>query len=62
MPMNVAYRAPGDLPDVIPVFPLAGALLLSGAVLIATALVISPPLIRSRAARARPLPPNYAPI
>lgn len=28
MPMNVAYRGPGDLPDVIPVFPLAGALLL----------------------------------
>jgi hypothetical protein len=28
MPMNVAYRSPGDLPDVIPVFPLAGALLL----------------------------------
>jgi uncharacterized protein len=28
MPMNVAYRGPNDLPDVIPVFPLAGALLL----------------------------------
>ena len=28
MPMNAAYRSPGDLPDVIPVFPLAGALLL----------------------------------
>src|SRR6201988_4474118 len=28
MPMNVAYRGPGDLPDVIPVFPLPGALLL----------------------------------
>src|SRR5438105_7337977 len=28
MPMNVAYRGPGDLPDVIPIFPLAGALLL----------------------------------
>jgi Lon protease-like protein len=28
MPMNVAYRTPADLPDVIPVFPLAGALLL----------------------------------
>src|SRR5580704_9573730 len=28
MPMNVAYRGPGDLADVIPVFPLAGALLL----------------------------------
>jgi hypothetical protein len=28
MPMNVAYRGPGDLPDAIPVFPLAGALLL----------------------------------
>jgi Lon protease-like protein len=28
MPMNAVYRGPGDLPDVIPVFPLAGALLL----------------------------------
>jgi Lon protease-like protein len=28
MPMNVAYRGPGDLPEAIPVFPLAGALLL----------------------------------
>jgi Lon protease-like protein len=28
MPMNAPYRGPGDLPDVIPVFPLAGALLL----------------------------------
>jgi Lon protease-like protein len=28
MPMNVTYNGPGDLPDVIPVFPLAGALLL----------------------------------
>jgi Lon protease-like protein len=28
MPMNVAYRNPGDLADVIPVFPLPGALLL----------------------------------
>src|ERR1700752_3057187 len=28
MPMNVAYRGPEDLPDVIPVFPLPGALLL----------------------------------
>jgi Lon protease-like protein len=28
MPMNVAYHNPGDLADVIPVFPLAGALLL----------------------------------
>jgi Lon protease-like protein len=28
MPMNVSYHGPGDLPDVIPVFPLAGALLL----------------------------------
>jgi uncharacterized protein len=28
MPTNVAYHKPGDLPDVIPVFPLAGALLL----------------------------------
>ncbi len=26
--MNVTYHGPGDLPDVIPVFPLAGALLL----------------------------------
>ena len=28
MPMNAAYRSPGDLPAVIPVFPLPGALLL----------------------------------
>lgn len=28
MPMNVVYRGPSDLPGVIPVFPLAGALLL----------------------------------
>jgi len=28
MPMNAVYRGPGDLPEVIPVFPLAGALLL----------------------------------
>jgi uncharacterized protein len=28
MPMNVTYHGPGDLADVIPVFPLAGALLL----------------------------------
>jgi Lon protease-like protein len=28
MPMNVTYHSPGDLPNVIPVFPLAGALLL----------------------------------
>ena len=28
VPMNVTYHGPGDLPDVIPVFPLAGALLL----------------------------------
>jgi hypothetical protein len=28
MPMNVAYEKPGDLIDVIPVFPLPGALLL----------------------------------
>jgi Lon protease-like protein len=28
MPMNPVYRGPGDLPDVIPVFPLVGALLL----------------------------------
>jgi Lon protease-like protein len=28
MPMNVVYRSSADLPEVIPVFPLAGALLL----------------------------------
>ena len=28
MPMNTAYHKPGDLPEVIPVFPLSGALLL----------------------------------
>lgn len=28
MPMNTTFRGPGDLTDVIPVFPLAGALLL----------------------------------
>jgi uncharacterized protein len=28
MPMNAVYRGPGDLPPTIPVFPLAGALLL----------------------------------
>jgi Lon protease-like protein len=28
MPMNATYRGPSDLPDVIPVFPLPGALLL----------------------------------
>jgi hypothetical protein len=28
MPMNAAYHGPSDLPDVIPVFPLPGALLL----------------------------------
>src|SRR3954447_25045072 len=28
MPMNAAYRSPADLPPVIPVFPLPGALLL----------------------------------
>jgi Lon protease-like protein len=28
MPMNPAYHSPGDLPEVIPVFPLSGALLL----------------------------------
>jgi uncharacterized protein len=28
MPMNVVYRGPGDLPEVIPLFPLPGALLL----------------------------------
>jgi Lon protease-like protein len=28
MPSNVAYRGPADLPEIIPVFPLTGALLL----------------------------------
>src|SRR5271156_841778 len=28
MPINAEYRRPGDLPEVIPVFPLPGALLL----------------------------------
>ncbi len=28
MPMNAHYRGPIDLPEVIPVFPLPGALLL----------------------------------
>ncbi len=28
MPMNAQYRGPGDLPEIIPVFPLPGALLL----------------------------------
>jgi Lon protease-like protein len=28
MPMNASYRGPGELPEVIPVFPLPGALLL----------------------------------
>ena len=28
MPMNAQYRRPIDLPEVIPVFPLPGALLL----------------------------------
>jgi Lon protease-like protein len=28
MPMNAVYQSPADLPDVIPVFPLAGAVLL----------------------------------
>ena len=28
MPMNAEYRGPGDLADVIPIFPLPGALLL----------------------------------
>src|SRR6184192_1616475 len=28
MPINAEYRGPSDLPDVIPVFPLPGALLL----------------------------------
>src|SRR5215210_6410155 len=28
MPMNADYRGPADLPEIIPVFPLPGALLL----------------------------------
>src|SRR5881227_1422496 len=28
MPINAEYRGPGELPEIIPVFPLAGALLL----------------------------------
>jgi hypothetical protein len=28
MPINAEYRGPGDLPELIPVFPLPGALLL----------------------------------
>src|SRR5215471_10171158 len=28
MPLNIEYRGPADLPEIIPVFPLAGALLL----------------------------------
>jgi len=28
MPMNQSYHQPSDLPEVIPVFPLPGALLL----------------------------------
>ena len=28
MPMNAVYRGPGDLPQKIPIFPLAGAVLL----------------------------------
>ena len=28
MPMNVIYRGSADLPEIIPVFPLSGALLL----------------------------------
>jgi Lon protease-like protein len=28
MPINVEYRGPGDLPPIVPVFPLSGALLL----------------------------------
>src|SRR3954468_3601527 len=28
MPMNAVYQGPADLPDIIPVFPLEGALLL----------------------------------
>src|ERR1700735_151327 len=30
MPINAEYRGPGDLPEIIPVFPLPGALLLPG--------------------------------
>ena len=30
MPMNKTYAGPGDLPDSIPLFPLAGAILLPG--------------------------------
>jgi Lon protease-like protein len=33
MPTNVSYKTPSDLPGVIPVFPLAGALLLPRALL-----------------------------
>lgn len=33
MPANVNYKTPGDLPGIIPVFPLAGALLLPRALL-----------------------------
>jgi len=28
MPINAEYRGPGELPKIIPVFPLPGALLL----------------------------------
>ena len=28
MPINAEYRGPGELPEMIPVFPLPGALLL----------------------------------
>ena len=28
MPINIEYRGPSDLPEIIPVFPLPGALLL----------------------------------
>src|SRR5205085_2876231 len=28
MPINIEYRGPADLPEIIPVFPLPGALLL----------------------------------
>ena len=28
MPINAEYRGPGELPEIIPVFPLPGALLL----------------------------------
>ena len=35
MPMNAVYRGPADLPPIIPIFPLPGALLLPRAQTIA---------------------------